>query len=111
MVGGGDPGLLLMRCAWWVEAGAAAPDCVDDVGSAASGVCRCLPVTSAVRAARLRWTCTAVAGVLVDRRACSVEDHRPSLVACALLVTSVALWSGCGAGPGEALGHRRRPRH
>lgn len=104
-----------MGCAWWVDAGAAAPGLVDGVGFAASGVGGCCTVPLAAGAARMWCLCAVVCLALRGLVHRCVDDRFPSRVS-ALLVGSgpvdlFGLGIGrCGGRPGETLGLRRRPR-
>src|SRR4051812_31090082 len=66
-----------MGCAWWVDAGAAAPDLVDGVGFATSGVGGCCTVSLAARAARMRCPCAVVCLALRGLVHRCVDDRCP----------------------------------
>ena len=103
--------MFLTGCARWVDAGAAASGGVDGVASSAGDGRGCWwSATSAVRAARSRWTSTTVGwGAPSPGVPASMKSNAFS--GCVRSPGQVFGWvDGMGAGPGETLGRRRRPR-
>ena len=94
-----------------MDAGAAASGGVDGVASSAGGGRGCWwSATSAVQTARSRWTSTTVGrGAPSPGVPASMKSNAFS--GCVRSPGQVFGWvDGMGAGPGETLGRRRRPR-